>query len=207
MIQMKYILNDLVEQAYGNSLKKPYYKKFFVDMINKDLKTKHGDYNPRLHKIRIFNLYRDDASIIATTIHELAHHIDCVNRGTSAHDDSFYEVYRVLLYAALDMDLFSREEFLSAISDASDSNKVKKMISEYTITDVGYKQGKSKIVCYNAYFERDNLKSYGFTFNKINKTWEREVDDDDIETYKKALSEMSTLNYEIVSATRQSFQV
>lgn len=76
MIQLKNILCDLADYAYRDNPKLEQYKHFYIVVSNENRKSFHGDYNERIHRIRIFNAYRDDAAIIATTIHELTHHID-----------------------------------------------------------------------------------------------------------------------------------
>lgn len=81
MIKIKNILCDVLDYAYPDSDKLGEYKRFYVEMINETRKGFHGDYHGMTHHIRIYNLYRDDASIVVTTLHELAHHVDHVNRG------------------------------------------------------------------------------------------------------------------------------
>ena len=81
MFKVKQILSDLIDQTYEGNEKLDAYKRFYVELINEERKSFHGDYHIKTHRIRIFNLYRDEAAIVATTIHEVAHHIDAVNRG------------------------------------------------------------------------------------------------------------------------------
>ncbi len=132
MLQVKNILCDLVDYAYDdNNPKKDLYKKFYIEVSEQNKKSFHGDYNIKTHHIRIFNTYRDDASIIVTTIHELTHHIDNCNRGTSDHSKEFYTIFEHLLKTGLNMGLFSKEQFFAATADASDSKKVRKMIEDY----------------------------------------------------------------------------
>jgi len=192
MIKIKNILNDLVDFTYEDSEKLQLYKKFYVELIDKVLKTKHGDYFMPTHRIRIFNLYRNDAAIVATTIHELAHHIDNMNRGTSDHSKEFYVVFKELLYRALDMQLFSKEEFLEANRDASDSNKIAKMISEYLPKETGYKKDLKNIEVTNGFLYKELLKSRGYKWNGINKVWEKEFSYDEIEAEEQFLTEKRT---------------
>lgn len=177
MFKVKKVLNDLIEKTYAGNELLDRYQKFYVEMIDKNLKSKHGDYNERTHHIRVFNLYRDDASIIVTTIHELAHHIDTVNRGKSDHGTCFYKEYTQLLYAALDMNLFSKDQFLSATRDASDSRKVAVIIDCYMPKESEYKKNKRFVAVKNAYAIKNELRSNGYAFNRLNKFWEKEVDD------------------------------
>lgn len=200
MIKVKNVLNDIVDMAYAGHEKQDKYKRFFVELIDKSMKSKHGDYNLNSHRIRIFNLYRDDASIIATTIHELAHHIDNVNRGTSDHSSFFYEVYKHLLYTSMDMNLFKKDEFLSATRDASDSRKVAVMIDCYTPTNIGYKEDELLVSVKNGFPIKDALKERGYSYNKIGHTWEKEVSSKDLDTEKKVLDTYGA-EYDVTNPT------
>lgn len=190
MLKIKKILNDLVDNTYAGSNKIEEYKKFFVEMKPETRKSFHGQYNRKTHHIEVFNLHRDDATIIATTIHELTHHIDNCNRGTSDHQKEFYAEYKKLLYTALNMKLFSKEEFLSATRDASDSKKVAKMIEDYEPTDIGYKKDIVTIEVSKGYEIRQHLKEHGYMLNSINKTWEKEIGLENINEEKAFLKEL-----------------
>lgn len=205
MFQIKVVLNDLVDYTYKESSKLEEYKKFYVEISEKDLKSKHGDYAGKTHHIRIFNMYRSDAAITATTIHELAHHIDYVNRGTTDHGKEFYAEFKKLLYMGLNMKLFSKEEFLSATKDAADSNKIAKMIENYCPVDIGYKADYKTVVVSNCYKQRENLKERGYSWNKISKTWEKDVRETDL-TEETALLEELGVKWDIRIASGISFE-
>lgn len=177
MLQVKNILCDLVDYAYKGNPKIEEYKRFYVEVSDKNRNSFHGDYNERTHHIRIFNTYRDDASIIVTTIHELTHHIDTCNRGTSDHSKEFYAIFEHLLKTGLNMGLFSKEQFFAATADASDSLKVKKMIEDYKPVSVDYKKDVSVIRVKNCFDIKDNLKDRGYHYNSIEKSWELETMD------------------------------
>ena len=176
MLKVKRILNDLVEETYKGNRRLRNYKSFYVSVLNKKMKSKHGDYDPITHYIRVYNLYRPDSAIIATTIHELAHHIDYMTRDVTDHSRAFYDTYRELLYTALDMGLFTKEDYLNATADASDSNKIRKMISGYIPSPTGYKEDKARVIVKNGFDHREKLKSLGYVWNPIEKVWEKEID-------------------------------
>lgn len=205
MIKVKNILNDLVEHTYSDSDKIEDYKKFFVEITQKTMQSKHGDYNIQTKRIRIFNLDRADDAIIATTIHELAHHIDNMNRGTTDHGVEFYEEYQKLLYKALDMELFSKECYLEAKRDASDSNKVKKMLLEYVPQKEEYKADIKTVAVRNCFAIKEQLKARGYHWNGINKTWEKEVADTEIEQEEQFLAKCD-VTYEVLEAKKMTFE-
>ena len=92
MLKLKYILNDLVDYAYGDDPKLPQYKCFYVEYLRKKQKTRNGDYRGDNHHLRIFTEGREDVQIIKTSIHELSHHVDYMQRGRCCHDAVFYEI-------------------------------------------------------------------------------------------------------------------
>lgn len=168
------------------------------------MKSKHGDYNIRTHRIRIFNLYRADMAILATTIHELSHHVDNINCGNTDYCAESYKVFQHLLYTSLNMNIFSKDEFMSANKDASDSNKIAKMIKDYEPVNIRYKDSVNKIVVYNCFTIKDTLKDNGFSYNSINHIWEKEVDENELPILKDFLDGMEA-EYKIVDVNYISF--
>jgi len=174
---------DIIEHAFKDkdedTIKK--YKQVFFEVSSKELASKHGDYNPRERKIRIFNLSRDDKSSLCTSLHELAHHIDHMNRDKSDHSKEFYVVFKELIKAALEMKLVTEEQILSLETDASDSNKVKKIVEELNIDDYeDYKADKKLIQVKNCFSIKDELKQRQYSWNGTAKVWEKEVDKDNL---------------------------
>ena len=180
MFQIKEILNDIVEYAFSGHEKLADYKRFYVEIVDKVLKSKHGDYDYRNHRIRVFNLYRPDALITATTIHELAHHIDTMNRGHSDHSSYFYDEFEKLLFAAIDMEILSIEQIMEANRDATYYNKICNIIKHYEPKISDYQNSKKFIVS-NCYEIKNEIKNRGYKFNAINKTWEKNVPKEEIE--------------------------
>lgn len=194
MIEIKNILCDIIDNCYNGCEMIDRYKKFYVEYVDKTLKTRHGDYCMNNHHIRIFNLYRSNSKIVATTIHELAHHIDYCNRGTTGHGKDFYAVFQQLLYTALDMGIFDSDEFMDSIMDASDSGKIRRMIDEYVPNPVEYKTETKVISCINCFNKKDLLKKRGYRYNNFNKTWDIDTTDPDQEV---SFLEENQIEYEI----------
>lgn len=200
MYRVKILLNDLVEYAYPHSPKQKAYKAFYVEYIDKEFKSKHGDYNTKNKHIRIFNLSRTEDQLVVTSIHELAHHINFVNDTSHSfepHGQEFYRVYKKLLFTALDMGLFNKWQFINATADASDSRKVKKMLKEYRPHPIDYKKDMKLVQVFHAYEIRKNLQKHGYKYNSVLKSWEKETE--------KPLDEVAFLDsigadYKIVDA-------
>lgn len=180
MKQLKDILCDIVRYTYKDDCKNSYFK-FYIELSEKDFKTKHGLYKMKEKRIIIYNTYRDDEAILCTTVHELAHHIDFCNRGTSDHKESFYKVYEELLFTAMNMGIIHKDKFLQTTKDASDSNKIRKIMDKYKPNPISYKQDQTIISFTNCYEYKNYLKNNGYQYNANQKAWEKEVEDIDKE--------------------------
>ena len=203
MLKIKEILSDIVRQTYGADCN-PAYFRFYVEITNKNSRTCHGRYTYRNHKIEIFNTYRDDEAIVCTTIHELAHHVDYCNRRKSDHQKEFYAEYEKLLFAALDMGIVNKYKFMETAKDASDSNKIRKIMDRYIPNPVSYKKDAQVISVGNCFEYREELKSMGYKYNGNAKVWEKEVPDADVELEK--LGRFSGITVGVSKATELHFE-
>ncbi len=204
MYQLKVMLNDIVDRAFMDDPKLKSYKAFYIEVLSKDYKGRHGDYNPNDRHIRLMNTYRDEKKLVVTAIHELAHHINHMQGNKDIHGDGFYSNYKKLLYTALDMNIFNKEEYISMVNEYRDSQseyKVVKMIKDYAPKDAGYKKDQMKIIIFGGYEIKETLKEKGFKYNKISKAWEKEISKDVKDTEEKWAKEQH-LNYKISGANQ-----
>lgn len=198
------ILNDIVRYTYGADCNPKYYK-FYVEISDKNCKSKNGhcEYANPCNKIVIFNTYREDESIIKTTIHELAHHIDYCNRGISGHDNPFYEVYAELLHKAMDMKLFNKEKFFDSEVDSRDRKKVERILESYEPNYIDYKNEKKIISVYNSFKHKEYLRNHGYKYNANMKCWEKEVEN--VEDEYENLKELDGVEIKSGDATELHF--
>ena len=204
MYQLKVMLNDIVDRTFPDDQKLKSYKAFYIEVLNKDYKGRHGDYNPNTRHIRIMNTYRDEKKLVVTSIHELAHHVNEMQGNTDCHGEGFYRNYKKLLYTALDMNLFDKDEYITLIKerrDASDDNKVIKMIQDYEPKDAGYKKDIIKFTVFGGYDIKDTLKKRGYKFNRIGKAWEKEVREIDQASEEEWLAPLN-VEYKITDANQ-----
>lgn len=204
MYQLKQMLNDIVDIAFANDTRIKSYKAFYIEVLDKVYKSKHGDYNPSERKIRLMNPYREEDKLIITAIHELAHHINHMQKNPDIHGKGFYANYERLLHAALDMKLFDKNDYIRLLresKDAVDENKVKKMIQNYRPVFNGYKDDKNKIIVFGGFDIKETLKNKGFSYNKISKAWEKEAAEQEIEELKKYFDDTS-VKYKITGANK-----
>lgn len=201
--EIKKILGDIVFYTYKDKVAEDVFvrmNKFYVTLENKISKTYHGYYRYTDSSITIVNLNRNQTNIVCTTIHELAHHVDRVFRGKSDHSKEFYEVFSDLLYTGLNMGLFDKIEALNMQTDASDSNKIKKILDAYVPNPIAYKQNEKRIVVRNCYSVKDTLKEGGFSYNGLSNSWEKVVATDDVPRYEEILRTLPC-EYDIVDAS------
>lgn len=201
--RIKKILDDIIRYCFGENCNKLYYS-YYLTIENTNRKTFHGYYEGNKHKITIFNIFRNDTGVIKTIIHELAHHIDFCNRGHSDHSAEFYEAYKRLLYTALDMGLFSKEEYSDVDKDSSDDGKVTRILEQYVPNPIEYKKDTWLISVKNSYAHKDYLKSNDYRYNGISKAWEKETFDKDGE-YQK-IKDLAGVEIDIREATNLKFE-
>ena len=155
------------------------YKSFKLEITNKTYKTKSGDYNLRTQKIRITQTAsHNNANEVKTALHELAHHLDYCNRGTSGPGKEFYEQYRRLIYSALDLDKITLDEMREMNRSNSDYSKVQKILNEYVRkpaiariqTELTYEINVPGLSAQDV-----RLVAYGYQYNQRRKTWYRNI--------------------------------
>ena len=180
--RIKEILIDIATKTYG---KPPAYFKLII--MPEERKTFHGDYDTNTKIIRIFNLSRPIEHIVSTTIHELAHHIDFMKYGSSGHNKRFYGIFRDLLKTAIECGYIKYE----SIKNKKDSLDIKQMEKYYGELIAYYDEkkdtnkNKSIIKVKNCFDIKDYLKSKDFSYNSIEKTWDKVITNNNIEEVKK----------------------
>ena len=193
--RIKKILDDIIDEAYKDEsdYMRDRYTEFTLSIYNDVKKSTHGQYQVVTKHIVVYNLYRGK-SVVSTCLHELAHHIDAVQNGRTGHQKPFYLAFRRLIYASLDMGITKKNDFDTV--DASDSNKIYRMVEEYIPHPVEYRLPiKNTIRCKNCYEQRQQLKDNGFRWNSIEQVWERECYDEEAD--RKLMNELGIEEYSI----------
>lgn len=194
---VKKILDDIIDNAYKNESeqRRKFYKWFNIDLETKPNNSYLGVYRPTLREgklsggtIKVVALNESDTQIIITCIHELSHHIDYCKHNKTGHQAPFYDEFRVLLYTALNMKLFSPDEFQKRVTQ--DFNKVKKILNEWTPEYIEYKKDNVTIKANVPFDLKDEVKSHGYRWNSVEKTWDKSVTETEFDfemNYLKAL--------------------
>ncbi|AVD54537.1 hypothetical protein BEH_24550 (plasmid) [Priestia filamentosa] len=185
-------LCDVVKKAYPvEQYPNNAFTKFFVDIKVKEMKTIHGRYYPKTKKIEIFNLSRPNGHIIATSLHETAHHIDHCLRQKSDHTKAFYDVFYQLLVTAMGMGLVTKEDILTE-DDSADKDRLEKHfgpIEEWDISIQDYKKNRHVVKVYQSFSIKDKLKNQGYKYSSLEQAWTREINEDEVEEEKNTVAQ------------------
>lgn len=175
-IRIKRYLNDIIDVAYPDATDNELrlYKGFYIYVTPQEKKRSAGVYYPNERKIELYNARLGINHMLKCSLHELSHHLDyCIN-GEIGHRKPFYNEYRKLIYASMDMGIFTADVFDDNWS--SDQNKVRKIVSEYKPNPVEYNPSFPPIIkVYNAYSIKEDLKTKKYTWNTIEQFWEKET--------------------------------
>ena len=172
--RIKQALSAIVKEAFPNN-----FIPDFTLEVQHSVRKVHGDY--KNGKVRIANLDREPRLVIATAIHELAHHVEYVTFGETSHAEQFYRIYHALLTTACQMGILTADMINGRDLDKEDEDSVR-LAQEWcgTIHDEAdpdkiYKKGYKLIVVPNSYQKRDYLKARGYFYNSRLKTWEKQI--------------------------------
>lgn len=185
--QIHKILKSIAEETFPDKEIKP----FFVEVHAKEMRTRHGDYRPSDRKIRIFNLSRSMSYTIGTAVHELAHHCQYSFDGSTDHSERFYEVFRKLLETSIRVGLVNYEE-LRTQQDANDINMLEKKFGKLDIIynkNSNFIKDDYLVKVFNSFVEKNYLKKCGYFFNPAEKSWIKEIKEEEIENEKNLLAE------------------
>lgn len=185
------ILKDIIGIAYPEAeYPDNKFKKIYIELIPKEMKTIHGRYFPQLKKIQVFNLSRPTGHIVATTIHEVSHHIDHCLRDDSDHSKAFYEIMHKMLLTAMSMGVITKDDVITA-NDNKDKDRLIKYFGEietWNIGSIDYHQNIAVIKVTSCFLIKDKLKARGYSYSRMEQTWEKEVDEGCLDAEKEFLS-------------------
>nr|WP_324292284.1 hypothetical protein [uncultured Sulfurimonas sp.] len=112
--------------SYSN---KKDYTNFKLQLHDKTLKSKHDDYTYNTRTIRVFNSINTPREhLVGTSIHELAHHVEVIDTGSSGHSKNFCKIMKELLEVAIEKDYIDYK--LLKEQNSLDANDIK-MLEKY----------------------------------------------------------------------------
>lgn len=195
--ELKKMLNDIVDVAYGDSVSKArlgQFKRFSIFCTEAQMDSKLGDCwhnKDDSSSIRLLKLGRERyQDSLITALHEVAHHVDYSIRGRSGHDSEFYHVHKVLLFAAFDMGILTVDDVVHSESTARNRNKLAHMMKDYVAKPVDYKKNVVQVFVYNCFNLKGRLKAQGYHWNGLESAWHKEVNRDELHNEREFLSSL-----------------
>lgn len=173
---LKQKIDRIINYAYRDSdnPNKERFTWFHLKVYVKNFKSLSGVYVVKTHEIRIYDVLALEANNISTLLHEVAHHIDWVMRGTTDHQRPFYKVYQTLLYAALDLGYTSVSNLKKMDHRNTDYTKVMKILNRYVPTEYSRPDHELfQIKVSQGYALKETLKKNKYFYNGLSKTWDK----------------------------------
>ncbi|MCD2208579.1 hypothetical protein [Listeria booriae] len=198
-IEMKNLLNDVLLYAFpkdSHPIEK--LQQFYVEYQRKEGK-KNGDYQADFHRIRIFNLSRDSRSILLSSLHDLAHHIEVTFYGETAHKERFYMYYHNLLVTAMGMNILNKSDLI--LLDEKEKEKLEKyheMVRYWQIPKIAYKEDTFYLDVRNGYPFRKLLREWGYKYLPLEELWRGEFNKDSVWQEKAELIDYGVPEKEIL---------
>lgn len=191
MQEIKILLDDIIDRAYRYEDKKirSAYKSFSLELASQKRKEFMGMYKPEIHKIMVYNIARSSQSILITALHELAHHIMVVSGKELGHDKAYLAIYELLVHTAMDMHLLCRNDLLG-FSETTDAKWLKKFVSTYNPRIYNYGKDRYVVKAKVPYRMREKALGLGFHFSDLEKTWNKTVDEKELENDLRTLKEL-----------------
>src|ERR1700722_1252384 len=173
-----HMLRTIADETYPNRI-----GRFSLDMLPDEFSSKHGDYDRTTRKIRIMNLGRKVGEILATTIHELAHHCEVCNTGKTGHGKIFYITMRDLMITAMKHGWVLPDDLRGLENGNAPSDKVfiKKFSADLMNIRPAPTCSTSIIKVFDAFAIKDTLKSCGYQWSKLELCWAKEVPAEQVE--------------------------
>jgi hypothetical protein len=113
---------------------------FTLSLKSEDNPRAHGDYTYSTRHINIYNsLNKSREHLIATAVHELCHHIEFLETGTSGHSKNFYRILHEMLGYAMGLEElgFDYEEAKSKkMVDCNDIRMLEKYFGKPKLKEV-----------------------------------------------------------------------
>ena len=137
--QMADLLIDLSFQDKDLETKTKY-KNFHIKLEDASYKTRLGRYHMVTHVIELSGMKKQcRKDILITYLHELSHHIETIDSGTTGHGKPFYDIHIKLLKTAIDLEIIQLEDITeNKTSKAGNKNKLAKLMYGYKRKSISY---------------------------------------------------------------------
>jgi hypothetical protein len=198
------MLRTIADETYPNRI-----GRFSLDMLPDEFASRHGDYNQATKKIRIMNLSRSLGTILATTIHELAHHCEFCNTGKTGHGEPFYLTMRDLMVTAMKHGWVVPDDLQELAGGSAPSNRVflRKFGDDLRQIQSSTTGSASIIKVFDAFAIKDALKAAGYGWSKLELCWTKEVHADQVEQETRFVAACGQARVVVQDARRATMDV
>ncbi len=176
--RIKQYLDDIIDEAYKDvpEDQRKRYHWFKLYIRTKENSSSSGMYHVTSHIIEIYNPSLGEKHLAKTCLHEVSHHIDWCQNGFTGHKKPFYDAYRRLIYASLNLSILKTADFYDEWS--SDHAKVLKIVEAYVPHKVDYQKPTQTVVrVKNCYVQKEFIKENGYYWNSVEQVWEKTTED------------------------------
>lgn len=198
------MLRAIADETYPNRI-----GRFVLDMLPDEFSSRHGDYDRKSKRIRIMNLSRGEGAILATTIHELAHHCEACNTGATGHSETFYLTMRELMITAMKHGWVLPDDLegLAAGNAPSDRVFMRKFGDDLVQIKSSGIESASIIKVFDGFAIKDALKAAGYGWSKLELCWAKEVSPDEVEQEERFVAGLGQARIVVQDARRATMDI
>jgi hypothetical protein len=179
------LLKRIADATYPGKI-----RPFFVELCARELRGRHADYKSSERLLRIFNLSQPTPFLVASGIHELAHHSEFCLHGKTGHSARFYETMFALLKTAIEMGIIEHADALDSGRRSADLPQLRKRFGDQlaALTSLEAGDGALLVKVTNAYAIKDTLKDRGYRFSNLEAAWCKEIPQSDEQAERQFLN-------------------
>ncbi|ROX80054.1 hypothetical protein EGW35_13205 [Enterococcus durans] len=194
MLLLEHVLKQVIQETYPD---KKIYQDFTIRIVPKELKSKHGQYIQNDRKIEIYNLSRAPGANFLTALHEVAHHIEAMDFGETAHKETFYVRFYPLVCTALNKGYINQEDLLLDSQDSSDYKKLCHYYGSSFAQDYTEAKQRNTVVVSNAYNASVLLKRRDFSYLSGQYIWLRKFENEEQAIKEQKILESFNQNLDV----------
>jgi hypothetical protein len=198
------MLRTIADETYPNRI-----RAFALNVLPDEFASRHGDYSRNTNTIRIMNLTNSFGAILATSIHELAHHCEACITGKTGHGEGFYLTMRDLMVTAIKRGWVVYEDLQQLAAGNAPSDKVflRKFGDELKQIELSEANTDKIIKVFDAFSIKDSLKAAGYGWSKLELCWTKQVPADRVDEDVRFVQACGSARLVVQDARRATMDV
>jgi hypothetical protein len=198
------MLRTIADETYPNRI-----SWFSIDVLGDEFASRLGDYDHRTKKIRIMNLSNSAGVILATTIHELAHHCEFCLTGKTGHGAAFYLTMRDLMVTAMQHGWVVPDDLKQLAGGNAPSNRafLRKFGADLKEVKSSATDSGKIIKVFDAFAIKDSLKAAGYGWSKLELCWTKDVPADQVDQETQFVAACGAARVVVQDARRATMDV